>query len=371
MRERRSSTIHAVPHLASIVHVPDLHLFVHPDGRTRDPRDRRFVERVAIAVLGTVFHGLGTADDKAVDQLVRFLPRVIEVERRQGGAVVVVQTGDVEAFGHLSPGGLAGFQYLHDVVWPQLEQPGVTVIDVYGNHDIWPGHPPLPGEVHDARYLSALPRIGADWTLPIEVAAPGAILRFHRLNTVIINRLRGGLTARGGVGPHPPSDVLRRSDTEAVLRRIGDAARAGAESTLNIVLCHHPPHLFKAGLGTRYTTGYLAGAGTFAGLTPDRVALVIAGHRHALDPPAGARLDASGGHQPPLRPGSGQLVAESPTQRDGNPNSLSVYRLGLEDDGNITVDRLRFGFTPATGLRRLPARDDRVLAGLRPGRVRS
>jgi hypothetical protein len=282
-----------------------------------------------------------------------------------------VQTGDVEAFGHLAPNGLAGFQYLHDIVWPRLERSDVTVIDLYGNHDIWPGHPPLPGEAHDARYVSALPRIGADWTRPTDVAAPGAILRFHRLNTVIIDRLRGGLAARGSIGRHPPSDGLTLPEIEGALGRIGAATALGASPMLDVVLCHHPPHLFQEGLGTRYTTGYLAGADALAGLTPEPVTLVIAGHRHALDPPAEARLDANGGQQPPLRPGAGQLVADSPTQRDGHPNSLSVYRLNLEDDGSVSVDRLRFGFTRATGLRHIPDGDDHVFEGLRLRRVSS
>ena len=278
-------------HLASIVHLPDLHLFTHPNGRMRDPSDRRFVERKTIAVLGTVFHGLATADNDALDQLTRFLPTVVDQEQGTGGGVIVVQTGDVETFGYVEPYGLAGFQYLHDVVWVELENHGATVIDLYGNHDIWPGHPPLPGDVHEATQVSQLPRIGLDWSSPFEVAtSSGAVLRFHRLNTIITNKWKGGALARGGVGPHPPfSGGFVISEIEEVLSRVKDSAPARAEPTLDIVLCHHPPHLFEAGLKTRYTTGYLMGADDLADLTPQPIALVIAGHRHALDPPPGAQ----------------------------------------------------------------------------------
>jgi 3',5'-cyclic AMP phosphodiesterase CpdA len=354
-------------HLASIVHLPDLHLFTHPDGRMRDPSDRRLRERMGIAVLGTVFHGLATADNDALDQLIRYLPTVIRQEERAGGQVIIVQTGDVETFGYVEPYGLAGFQFLHRVVWGELEKQGASIFDLYGNHDIWPGHPPLPGDTHDARHVSALPRIGIDWSLPFEVATSAAVvLRFHRLNTIIANKWKGGALARGGVGPHPPFDggfVI--GEIEDVLSDINDSAPARAEPTLDVVLCHHPPHLFSAGLKTRYTTGYLVGADDLADLTPEPITLVIAGHRHALNPPPAAQLDSSTGEQPPLKPGANQLVAESPTQRDGNSNSLSVYRLYLEDDGTVTVDRLRFGFTPASGLARTPVNDEGLIRGLR------
>ncbi len=91
---------------------------------------------------------------------------------------------------------------------------------------------------------------------------------------------------------------------------------------------------------------------------------MIAGHRHVLDPPAGKHVHAAGAWQAPLNAGAGQLVGESPTQRDGNPNSLSVYRLELMEDVTVAVHRLRFAYSKATGLQRLPQRDGDLLLGL-------
>jgi hypothetical protein len=355
-------------HVASIVHLTDLHLSVLRDGQERSPDQRKRLEHLAMAALGRIKSGVATASPLRLRELIDFLPQIVRVEGEGGAPVVVVQTGDVEAHGHVDPDPYGSFHYLHDHVWPRLRAQGATCIDLYGNHDIWPGHPPLPGSTHDARRLQALSAFQQPWAGPVLVPANQLDLAFHRLNTVVTGRFTGGILARGGIGPHPPDVPYEPAHVEAVLTdvlaRVGDTSRR----RLHVILCHHPPHSFRSGWFTEWTSGYLQGREHFARLTPDRVALIIAGHRHALDPVAS--LDCSRGKQPPVASGAGQLVSESPTQRDRNPNSLSVYRLHYASDRDmIAVERLLFAAPKHTGLQRRPdeQRSDVVLHNLRIG----
>jgi len=361
-------------HIASIVHLTDLHLFIHANGTERPPSDRTLVARLTRAVLERTISGLAsglaTADSTVFQELCEFLPEIVEAECSQDAKVVILQTGDVDAFGSVPPDGLAGYTFLHSQLWPRLQGLGATCIDVYGNHDIWSGHPPLPLGSHDVKHLMDLPAFNSDWAVPIPVHCHGGVtLHFHRVNTVIRNRFRGGILARGGVSPHPPPRSVSQEDIPKVLASVRECPGDESAPTFEILVCHNPPHLFSPGIGTEFTTGYFYGHREAGELTPDPITLVIAGHRHLLNP--AEPISANDGTQAPLRAGAGQLVAASPTQRDGNPNSLSVYRLYCDDAHSMLhVDRLNFKTGWETGISSIPTIERGIISDLRVQRTR-
>jgi hypothetical protein len=359
-------------HFASIIHLTDLHLFIDANGQGRSISERRVIYRLVIWSVGRFRSGFDTADWRVFDELLELLPDIVTAERGEGAHVVLLQTGDVEAFGYLPPHGLAGYEFLHRRVWPRLEDLGADCIDIYGNHDMWPGFPPLPGMAHDARRLMELKAFQDGWDAPIDVdvSSPIAIrLRFHRVNSIVTDRFFGGFLARGGVGPHPPDTPYDARNTDAVIERVRAASVSHGPPTLNVVAIHHPPHIFRPGLGTEWTTGYLNGSATLASPTPSDVQLIIAGHRHELDPVESREvINAT---QSPLNPGAAQLVAESPTQlaRRVPKNSLAVYRLYATDDATtVDVERLLFSYSDVTGLNRIPDEETIYLSGLRTTR---
>lgn len=133
-------------HVASIVHVTDMHLYLDGDGNMRRPSQRALGDRILrtiLAPLPALAHGLDIADGAAWTQLRRRLDAVVEVETGLGACCVIAHTGDAEAFG-MSPGGyFTAWGELHGRLWPRLAALGATPVDIYGNHDIWPGTFPL------------------------------------------------------------------------------------------------------------------------------------------------------------------------------------------------------------------------------------
>ncbi len=115
-------------------------------------------------------------------------------------------------------------------------------------------------------------------------------------------------------------------------------------------------HAFRTGRIARGTTAAFTDRKEVArviGRVPFH--LVIAGHRHALDPADDGSYDAVLAAQKPLPSGCGQLVAESPTlepvvfediepPRD-TPRSFAIYRLhGDENSGGLNVFRTVFRY---------------------------
>jgi hypothetical protein len=252
---------------------------------------------------------------------------------------------------------------------------GGICLDVYGNHDIWPGT--LPAETTEGLVFSEIPEVEAfrePWAAPVDIeVATDLLLRFHLVNSVTADPFKGGLLAMGGVGPHPIPGPWQGAHTAEVVRTIQAAPmpqRAGRE--FGIALMHHPPHAFDAFWAKAVTLCRLQGAHRFcSAVTGERlpVQLVLAGHRHAFDPGLERdgtpdRCDAGGGHQAPLVAGSGQLVSQSPTV-DGYPNALAIYRVFHEPGGDeVTVTRARRTWDLVDGLS-AEVDDGEVLTGLR------
>lgn len=340
-------------HVASIIHVTDLHLYLDNEGNMRRPSQRALGDRILRAILAPVpalAHGLDIADGAAWTQLRRRLGTIVRVETGLGARCVIVQTGDVEAFGMSTGGYFTGWSDLHERLWPELAALGATQVDIYGNHDIWPGTFPLLAGRQAHKELARLPAFADAWPSEVGLTTEAGLrLRFHRVNTVLSQLFGGGLAARGGVGLHPMNDEWGATDIGTTVDALRSAIAADPfRPALNVLLMHHPAHLFDAGFGTPQTTGQLHGRQQLCDSLSDMgVGLVVAGHRHRLNPQYGAHPPHE---QPPLPQGVLQLVASSATAV-GDERSFSVYRLHWEPGSpSVTVDRLVFDYTPSGGL---------------------
>lgn len=120
-------------------------------------------------------------------------------------------------------------------------------------------------------------------------------------------------------------------------------------------MLHHPPYFFStrggyAGVYDHGTTGAFDGADELGSrLGKLGIHLVLAGHRHAVDPPDAQHVVAGVGipsAQAPLAGPTVQLVANSPTQDEHVPveRSFSIYRLVMDAD-TLKVQRTIYATT--------------------------
>jgi hypothetical protein len=355
--------------IASIFHLTDMHLLVDESGQTRDDplrRARLLVELARKAPFSGV-RGLCSGsmwhERKALLALADTLPALIARERQEveeGTPVIALQTGDVEALGSAAPPALVSHEAFPSFAFVQNRlRPSSGAdcwLDLYGNHDTWPGaYPPMRARhaaINRAR-IATIPDLHGPWP---ELAPPltgptGIPVLLARLNSVSRTLLEE-TRATGRVSDHPPAETPLKQVLDE-LSALFDPWR-GREA-VRIVLMHHPPHAFKVEAGESLTTADLVGAQELAErLAEDHVQLVIAGHRHKLDPP----LQPGPEHrpaQPPLRAPTVQLVAETPTQEtvpskgdttsyDGvQRRSFARYRL-WSDRRTLTVQRTVFRY---------------------------
>ncbi len=362
--------------IASIFHVTDLHLFIDEAGNARPIAEQhatvRFMLRSAKASglqwLRDQVAGFSLPNMTAWLSLVQRLPQLVRDERQhtrtlgQHVPILVLQTGDVETFGFSESrarGGrnpFPGFSYLHSVLWPAVMKQGAdAVVDLYGNHDVWSGTWPLLTPVKHIRNafrrITTVTGLGGPWPDRQDFPAPaGCRIELYRMNSVAPDPLAGSL-ASGSVGPHPPLKRLPLSKSRDAFREL--LARANTPSTVSgrpirILAMHHPPHFFDGTLFERFTSGRVAEAEALARCVKyTGVQLVLAGHRHELNPARGMTYygNAAAPNQAPLNSSSGQLVSESPTAgSDLSPtpprNSTALYRLHVNDkDDTLRVER--------------------------------
>lgn len=345
--------------IATIFHISDLHLHVDADGRVRTEetmlgRLRERLEERGLSLPG----GLLWHEEMALAGLKRELPLRLELEQEllgPEGVVVVVQTGDVEALGGLSDDSDLSWQEAFPS-WAHLEgldnDCPAQWIHVFGNHDTWPATVPLlAGTGHDvnADRIGEVDLLGDDWRELVSISTPSGVpLIFARVNTVARSPLRATL-ASASLGALPPE----LCDPPTLLEQMRQALEpwAGMEA-VRIALMHHPPHAFASSLVSRLGPARFPGAGDLAQVLADsRVQLVLAGHRHHLDPPEGQ--ERYGFTQRPLQEPTVQLVAETAAQRlphgsedeplDSPGRSFCRYRL-LKDGGSMAVERTVFGY---------------------------
>ena len=352
-------------HIATLVHLTDLHLFVDDQGVTRDVSSQRWARRLrralatsssqdrrhrltkllsAVPVLGK---GVDSADETLWCTLMATLQQLVSDEP---APVAVVQTGDVEAFGSGWDGQSAypGFAAVHALA-QSVVSPRVRWFDIYGNHDTWFGAPPLAGVTaaqHRRNCLTSIcgvPGLAGAWQSvwdpPMATADTAHTLQIIRINSVTTGTFPAAL-ARGRVLRHPPPAQPTDADTRACLDDLRSIGPLPGPGCLRVAMIHHPPHNFGDGRFGRLvgslSTGALSGRSELAQvLTEIGVRLVLAGHRHALDP----GRSATEIRQSPLGPATLQFVADSPTLDAAEP-SFALYRLYTDDvSGQLTVRR--------------------------------
>lgn len=209
------------------------------------------------------------------------------------------------------------------------------------------------------RRIATIPGLEGPWPDAVAVgSSPGGIpVVVARVNTVSRTLLEETL-ASGRVSDHPPRGASLEAVVDELVAQLKPWTAAPA---LRILVLHHPPHPFGTTPGKELTTAVLEDGDVLADrLRELRVQLVVAGHRHKLDP----AYDVANGQasaQPPLRRPTVQLVAESPTQDSVaptddetdydellQPNSFCRYRLWAEDT-ILAVERTVFRYTDGTG----------------------
>jgi hypothetical protein len=343
---------------ASIVQLTDLHLFVDPKGATLPPgRQSPFLERAA-----PIFKELGHASAGSVRDLRRIAPLVVREEAQWldgAGPVIVVQSGDVEAYGMLQEEPFSGFRFLDEMLYPTLRGMGAAeIVGVFGNHDAWPGTwPPLFGQSAVVKELGDAGHVPPPLPCLVEVpGGPSVVL----VNTVwsqgIRSGIQGGVLGSGRVTAHLPDAVLPLSNSPAPVVEIL-AMPPPDPGVPRVAVMHHPPHLFDERFGHAWTTGLLDGADELAeALESAGVSLVLAGHRHRIFPPADTTTDARTAIHDPLRTGTLQVASGSPTVGDALHRGISVFRLYRDEaEGLLHVDR-RIRTTIGSNERRRQAR---------------
>jgi hypothetical protein len=309
-----------------------------------------------------------------------------ESEALGGAPLVIVHTGDAEAYGS-ETNRFRAYELLESQLWPALRSRGAAdVVEVYGNHDVWSGTLALFDPFGHGDQLNALratvPDFRPDWpTEPTIVAGNGSDAAFIRVNTVRLDAVRGGLFAKGRVSSHPPSSGLT---IEQLI--------PPADASLRILVTHHPPHHFEKDRDNRGTfekardavagvirriasqedphDSQLTGATELADVATMRhIQLCLSGHRHALNPGHRQRISVLDRTQMPLGAATAQLVAQSPTQIHDEqlnisvePNSFSVYHVLREESGDtVEIERRRYVYDPSSGFGPRPDHVERRL----------
>ncbi|MBL8775323.1 MAG: hypothetical protein JNK12_05310 [Acidimicrobiales bacterium] len=321
----------------------DLHLFVDHRGATKPPQEQRTATRRATRLAGPLANELAHAGPRDVGNLLRLVPQAVESEVQWidgAGPVIVVQTGDVEAYGQLGTEPFQGFDFLQETLYPRLRDAGVAhIIDLFGNHDVWPGTWPLFRPIGQ---MGAVRRLADDGHMPpplprlVEISDD---LSFVLVNTVwaagLMGALRGGVCGSGRVTGHLPGAELPLSaatDPLGEIRAIG-APQAGA---LRVALMHHPPHMFDNHILQALTTCALDDADELcAALNDIKVSLVLAGHRHRIFPPPDSSVDGRDDRHLPLWPGSIQITSGSPTVGDPSHRGISILRLQRDEAEDV------------------------------------
>jgi Calcineurin-like phosphoesterase len=371
-----------VEHLvATIFHVADLHLFVEEDGALRPPnayarsvRTSRWVAKHdPLAVVRKVVSGFTAANMSALRQLRRRLPQEIRGERNRGGEglpILILQTGDVETFGRSASRAAAGqepfpsFAFLRNHLWPAAMAAGATdVIDMYGNHDVWSGSWPLChpyAHVRNAfKHIATVPGLEGPWPArTVYAAAGGYRVEIYRVNSVAPSPLTNSF-ANGAIRRHPPGCVLPETGGKNVFNEILALTQKPSDvpgRPIRIAAMHHPPHFFEGSLFERFAGGLVSEAEGFARCCGrGGIQLVVAGHRHELNPADGEVYSGNTFPlpQPPLNASTAQLVSESPTADSDVAsvparNSFSRYRILVNGtSATLRIERTTFRYRDA------------------------
>jgi 3',5'-cyclic AMP phosphodiesterase CpdA len=309
-----------------IIHVSDLHLFVDCQGKRRKYKElalssriladmtsplRRLANRIG---LENLLSGIDQHSDTALEAMLATLDDLLAEQVPQ----VVIQTGDVSTFGALVASEDVDFpewQYWRNRVRKDREQRTEAWIDLFGNHDVWPGTLPILEAPCIERVVQALRDQFFPDTMPIvhRIVLETFVLELYAVNSV----LAGPIDNTRAIGGLPQDVVDMTTPFEGAVEPLsalteciaGNANAAGP--VIRGLLMHHPPHHFDKP-GIESSEGGLRDAARLGEwLKVNPIEFVLAGHRHYVHPPRASRQAPP---QDPLPARTLQLVCGSPTQ---------------------------------------------------------
>lgn len=318
--------------------------------------------------------GFSVHDPQALTALRAAITELIE---NSTAPVLIIQSGDVSTFGARMVNG-TGMAFPEWEFWkaertrPRAKQP-IGWIDLYGNHDIWPGTLPAAAPHHVEAARDELRSRHHNRQIPERVpfAVGQHLVEVYTLNTVQHTAVANTF-AEGEFGFDHPDRTAPRSypdGTSDPLDHITALARRHRPAdhrvqVLRLIVMHHPPSFFGiapapgiSGAWKRLTSGVLRNEPALLHWLHTQEAqdipqhLVLAGHRHLIDPQPGRVPSPLGSSR------TVQLVCGTPTQTRGRqdpPHSFSVYDINF--DPKLAVTRtiyerpaLARDFRPAGG----------------------
>lgn len=341
-----------------VVHISDLHLFVEPDGAARKLTEIYGIVAWANRHPGLpLVGGFSVHDGQALTALREAITDLIE---NSPTPVLVIQSGDVSTFGARMRNG-AGISFPEWEFWntertrPRAKQP-IGWIDLYGNHDIWPGTLPAaaPHKVEAARDELRLRHHTRQIPERMPFAIGQHLVEVYTLNTVQHHAVANTFAEGEFDFDHPDRTKPRNypdTSTSDPLDHITALARRHRPAdphvqVLRLLVMHHPPVFFGisptpgiSGAWKKLTSGTLRNEATLLRWLHAQDAqdipqhLVLAGHRHLIDPLPGKAPSPLGSSQ------CIQLVCGTPTQSRGRhdpPHSFSVYDVNFDPQLAVT-----------------------------------
>lgn len=299
--------------------------------------------------------------------MIRTIDRLLEETE---GPIVLLQTGDVATFGGRRAPPVAPDQPdRHEFpeweywlgrcnAWRSIHGRRLLVMNLHGNHDVWPGVLPLvsPANVSDvdAALRALLAHQGESMRDELTVRtvdAETAILEVMAFDTVwsdaFVNTLAlGRVSVPDGSGSTSADRATLERAVVSAIEKLEAQRVDDVRPRIRIAALHHPPHFCGVhSVSGALTGGVLVNARELADVLFSRgFSVVFAGHRHVFDPVGDDRPE-----QPPLDRAVAQFVTASPTQsvdRSANgarhepeQQAFAVYELSVGGDRTFEVHR--------------------------------
>ncbi len=346
-----------------IVHLSDMHLFVDQQGNDYSPTHRastvNFMKRLidlsfTPSWINSLGDGLNTHLDSTLSALWQTLRRIIN--QKGASKLILIHSGDLSAYGHSgdtnNPFPAFDFwKYKKNSLRNDIDY----FIDIYGNHDVWPGTLPLFDPQNIKQAVNSL-RSRAEYrdTMPTREIVPlnSYRIEIYRLNTVCsawplnslaVGKIQADYPVRDGWAIEYQLSRSKDSIKELVALAEDASQNHGDNKAVRIIVMHHPPHYFNSNPFIDLIGGRLLlnRRDFLSAFDQTRFHIIIAGHRHIVDPPINTTLTTHQQLQKPLPSNTVQLAAASTTQEVTDPDkerpSLNLYKLIIDD----TADQLR------------------------------
>ncbi len=126
----------------------------------------------------------------------------------------------------------------------------------------------------------------------------------------------------------------------------GSTTIHSSDKAIRIIVMHHPPHYFDTNPMDELTAARVLNCRDLLSvLARKRFHIIVAGHRHAINPPTNYSLNLRGNKsQPPLPNDTIQLVAGTATQLVTDPAkerpSMNLYEISIDYQSNtFSIER--------------------------------